>query len=130
MIDLELYLLRGVFPLLLANILIDGKKQFVQSIWIKLRLFTFSTLLFPLAIKLVNNINNNPMQNTTTHMFFQAGAIYNWLSFILVFATIFAFLSYLPIYMFGWVKSPTYVRTVFTFSLLIIISLSIMFEMN
>lgn len=119
-VSIFLYLLLGVLPFCIGLWIIGGYPSLKENAWGKFRFYTALTVFAPLTFQLVDYLIDEKGERVSspTDIFVDSAGIPIWLTYVVIFAGVLAFISFLGIYV-TWFQMEKHVYIMFIGSLII-----------
>ncbi|MCM3409712.1 hypothetical protein [Metabacillus litoralis] len=134
-ITLIMYLILGIFPLILALLLFKGKSAIkfkvsnLRSLFVnqRVRVYVLITIITPILLNFVDSLGRNKLERLAGpgNIYF-ANISEGWLGYTIVFVSLITFMSFAGIFVLGWKNSKHSLRYTFIINLIFTILISVM----
>lgn len=134
-ITLIMYLILGIFPLILALLLFKGKSAIkfkvsnLRSLFVnqRVRVYVLITIITPIVLNFVDSLGRNKLERLAGpgNIYF-ANISEGWLGYTIVFVSLITFISFAGIFVLGWKNSKHSLRYTFIINLIFTILISVM----
>ena len=134
-ITLIMYLILGIFPLILALLLFKGKSAIkfkvsnLCSLFVnqRVRVYVLITIITPIVLNFVDSLGRNKLERLAGpgNVYF-ANISEGWLGYTIVFVSLVTFMSFAGIFVLGWKNSKHSLRYTFIINLIFTILISVM----
>jgi len=134
-ITLIMYLILGIFPLILALLIFKGKSAIkfkvsnLRSLFVnqRVRVYVLLTIITPILLNFVDSLGRNKLERLAGpgNIYF-ANISEGWLGYTIVFVSLITFMSFAGIFVLGWKNSKHSLRYTFIINLIFTILISVM----
>ncbi|MFD2212226.1 hypothetical protein [Metabacillus endolithicus] len=134
-ITLIMYLMLGIFPLILALLLFKGRSVIafkvsnLRSLFVnkRVRVYILITIITPILLNFVDSLSRNKMKRLagSENVYF-ANISEGWLGYTIVFISLIVFMAFSGIFVLGWKNSEKSLRYTFIITLIFTILISVM----
>lgn len=134
-IPLIMYLILGIFPLILALLLFKGKSAIkfkvsnLHSLFVnqRVRVYVLITIITSILLNFVDSLGRNKLERLAGpgNVYF-ANISEGWLGYTIVFVSLITFMSFAGIFVLGWKNSKHSLRYTFIINLIFTILISVM----